>query len=216
MVQKSQSKTMVYSHRYKPEPPKTLTTTLMVLQMISKENPAEILPRVTWTIAPCSFTAIGAWMEDICCLSLIEFPHVWVPFSLIFPMLCQHMYRRSTAWTAWWRCCNDPIILYFVCHHFHCQFPSKSQCRIRFLVPRICTSLPSVHLCNQRKLTIGPPFYFPHGLQPYWIMAMIVHIIDPVLPLVVLAEVLCILEQFPFSVNTLPGRVTFYLIKSPM
>ncbi len=66
-------------------------STRMVLQMLSKANPAEISSRVTWTIAPCSFTTIGAWMEDIQRLSLIELARVRVPFSLLFLTLRQHM-----------------------------------------------------------------------------------------------------------------------------
>ena len=152
----------------------------MVLQMLSKANLAEISSKVPWTIVLCSFSTIGAWTDDICCLSLVEFLCVRVPFYHIFLTLCQHMYRHSPAWTAWWRCCNDPIILYFVRHHLHCQFPSKSQCQIRFLSPHTCTSLPSIHLCNwhqESKLTIRPPLCFPCGLQPSWIMATIAHIV---------------------------------------
>jgi hypothetical protein len=47
-------------------------------------------------------------------------------------------------------------------------------------------------------------------------MAMIVHIINPVLPLDVSAEGLCVSERLLFSVNALSGRVTFHLIENPM
>jgi hypothetical protein len=47
-------------------------------------------------------------------------------------------------------------------------------------------------------------------------MATIVRIVDPVLPLVVLAEGLRVSEQFPFSVDAPPGQVTFHLIESPV
>ena len=99
MVQKSLLKTMVYSHRYKPGPPPKrqkspliinafAISTFMVLQMHSKANPTEISLMITWTIALCSFSTIGAWMDDICCLGLVEFLCIWVPFSRCFVSTC--------------------------------------------------------------------------------------------------------------------------------
>jgi hypothetical protein len=129
------------------------------------------------------------------------------------------MFNGSPVIAAWWRCRNDPITLYFVHHHLHCQFPSKSQRRIRFLVPCTCTSLPHVYLRDRHqesKLSIGPPLCLPHGLQPNRIMATIIYIVDPVLRFVVSAEGLPISKRSPFSIDAPPGRVTFHLVQGPV
>ena len=122
----------------------------MVLHMLSKANPAEILSRIKWAIAPCSFTAIKEWADDIQCLDLVESARIRVPFFLLFlrfvstcsGVLLLVRHGRDATMTT--------LFFYFVYHHLHCQFFEKTTSD-PVSCPLHVQSLPSVHLHNQHQ-----------------------------------------------------------------
>ena len=129
------------------------------------------------------------------------------------------MFSGSPAWSARRRCQNDPICLYVIRHHLNCQFSSKNQRRIRFLVPRTRPTLPGIHLRDRQqesKLPVRPPLCLPRILQPNWIVTTIIYVVDPMLTFVVPAEGFRITEALPLTIHAPPGRVPFHLVEGPL
>jgi hypothetical protein len=110
------------------------------------------------------------------------------------------MFSGSPAWLAPRRCQNDPICLYVICHHLNCQFLSKNQRRIRFLVPCTRPTLPGIHLRDLQ---------FDHHFVSHVFSS-------PMLTFVVPAEGFHITEALPLTIHTPPGRVPFHLVEGPV
>ena len=155
-------------------------------------------------------------MGDVQCVPLVERVHV--PTSLTFLLLYDDMFGQCAGPSAHGRCRSHSVIIQLVCHHPHCQFFAKFQCR--HCHSFFCTrpSLHCIHLCDRQKeseLPIGPPFRCPNIFQT-WIVTMIVDVINPVLGTVVSAEGLGVFEGSPHAIHEPPRRIVLNLVQDPM
>ena len=123
----------------------------MLVGMDSKASHAKGMPGVTLTIATCLCAAFRARMGDVQCVPLVERVHV--PTSLTFLLLYDDMFGQCAGPSAHGRCRSHSVIIQLVCHHPHCQFFAKFQCRhchSFFARARVCTAFTSV--TDKRKV----------------------------------------------------------------